>query len=122
MIICNKCGREIGATKVTTDFRYNTSKFDVNWVMHICDDCLLDIVADFKVVPYSFMQETSNIIITDEEEQIAFGMWQLTGTWDYLCGVPYEALITIADYHGVEYINEMIERYHPNESLIEVVN
>jgi len=121
-MVCNKCGREVKASKVNTNFEFCTSIFNMDWDMNLCDTCLMDIILEFKFAPKHFMQETSDTLITDKEEQTAFEMWKETGNWDYLCGVPYEKLIALADYHGIEYINEMIERYHPNESLIEVVN
>jgi hypothetical protein len=49
-VTCNRCGEDkVDSTMVKIDFDYG-SKFDMqHWVFDLCDDCVQEVVQDFKI-------------------------------------------------------------------------
>jgi hypothetical protein len=139
-VCCNKCGESyVQKTQYANDYDPNDytnehfweaeihefnvgfgygSKYDMeSWQFDLCDDCLTDLVKSFRVVPNGFMCDGSSWL-EGEEHQRVFDNWKETGDWDYLMGYTYEQLVKLDGYYKTEYINKMIEKYHPDKPLL----
>lgn len=88
-VICNKCGKEI----ITNDNNYDDinlfhefavgfnygSKFDMErWKFDLCEDCVLEIIRQFKFVPEGFLSYG----IQPKNPQKSFEIWKKTGKID----------------------------------------
>ena len=90
-IICNKCGEVFtpspsdGVQKFKVTFGEG-SRFDSDWHLDICDNCVSDIVKTFKVVPDGFMSESqfyvSSFDLDHDLHQRLFDEWKETGEWN----------------------------------------
>ncbi|MEM4994794.1 hypothetical protein WKH56_19730 [Priestia sp. SB1] len=131
---CNKCGNvaEQGKSHTSEGFLWNEqfknielsfgylSKFDnETWKFTLCEECILDMVKTFKHVPQGFyIDSTPTSIETTEQHQEVFDYWKETGDWEDLRFYTYEELKQLAYFYKVEYINEMISKYHKDKELL----
>ncbi|MFK7678648.1 hypothetical protein ACI3ER_11460 [Bacillus sp. Wb] len=131
---CNKCGNvvEQGESHMSEGFLWNEqfknielgfgylSKFDnETWKFTLCEVCILEMVKTFKHVPKGFYIDTTPTSIeTEEQHQVVFDDWKKTGKWEDLRFYTYEELVELAYFYKVEYINEMINKYHKGKELL----
>lgn len=132
-ITCNCCGKttELDGEDYQREWKLNEfqhlnlifgygSKFDMDsWTFDLCEDCLLEYVKTFKLVPNGFMLDRYNDL-TQEQHQMIFDNWKETGDWDEFKFKTYEELIELAQIYDTEYINEVIKKFHPDKPLLEI--
>jgi hypothetical protein len=120
---CNKCGKTTVRTysddfkTINLDFGYG-SRFDgERWIFGLCDDCLEDMVREFKYVPSGF--KIHNVLpLSDTTHQKVFEDWKKSGEWEDLKYYTYEELVELNGYLDTGYINEYIEKYHKSMPLL----
>lgn len=130
---CNKCGKmkliKYGVDhewsndmkNVHLDFGYESSFDGESWSFDLCEECLIDMVKGFRCVPSGFMEHSTDDF-TYEEHQKIFDNWKDTGEWEELKFKTYEELKEMNNgWINVEYINNAIERYHPDKPQLESV-
>jgi len=92
-IQCNKCGTVFQPYDEKIK-EFNAPLGNSNDVRcDLCDDCLLEIIRTFKVVPTGFMSETgyTSSFETDKElHQNLFEEWKLTNEWNCEDENPYK--------------------------------
>ncbi|WP_137743412.1 hypothetical protein [Robertmurraya siralis] len=124
--ICNMCGKENifeenddslndDTQHIELHFGYG-SKFDMErWSFDLCDDCLIEIVKQFKYVPEGFYEDSS-LNLTPEEHQKIFDNWKETGEWEELKFKSYEEIVALNNgWYPVDLINEAIKKYYPDK-------
>ncbi|WP_413986405.1 hypothetical protein [Paenibacillus polymyxa] len=131
IIICNKCGKKY--RKLTEDGKENYfwnhlihkfnigfgygSKYDMeHWEYDMCEDCVEELIKSFMYVPMGFKNEDA--LLDECKHQKVFDDWKKTGDWDFLKYHTYEELLELDGYILSEYLNLIIEKYHPNKELI----
>jgi len=82
--LCNKCGEvfEPHDDKIQS---FNLQLGYHNWQYELCDDCIVDMVRSFLIVPSGFMSDpnfTSSFDIDHELHQNLFDEWKLSGKWN----------------------------------------
>lgn len=139
-ITCNKCGKErvrdfnSGRFEDQDDelwrndyqsfgcsFGYGSRHDMERWSFDLCEECLVEIIKDFKHVPKGFMLDSSWYIIENEsiEHQKLFDDWKVNGIWEELKFKTYEELTEeYADIFNTDYINEIIKKYHSGKPFI----
>jgi len=113
-IVCNKCGDVFNLENIDSCpiqqinlyFGYE-SKFDnQKWGIDLCENCLLDIIKSFKIVPDNFMSDPSYTSSFDTDavlHQDLFENWKSTNEWNCEDENPYK--------------NYFIEDFEPNENI-----
>lgn len=127
---CNKCGKEVKVDheKVceweddikgfSLSFGYESSFDGERWSFDLCEDCLVNIIKEFKYVPDGFKKDQYDNF-TQEEHQKIFDYWKETGEWEDLKFKTYEELVGMNDgWVMTGYINEAIRKYHPEKPLL----
>lgn len=128
---CNCCGKSVKVRpnsrdewnddikEFYVDFGYESHHDGEKWSFDLCEECLINIVKQFKYVPYGFMEDNYTTL-SREEHQKVFENWKETGQWEELMFKTYEELIELVQIYDTEYINEVIKKFHPDEPLLEV--
>ncbi len=116
--VCNRCGKEIlevnlePCQDVVFYWGYE-SKFDCEtWRFGLCEDCILEIIKEFEIVPGGFMIDHYKPL-TKEQHQKTFDNWKETGEWKWLKYVPYEQFREFGTVYSKEFYEECIEKYYP---------
>lgn len=105
-IQCNKCGCIFEPNYEDRVQRFDNILFGygseyVNqkpWGFELCEECLLEFIKEFKIVPENFMSSASLISVCDSDSELhqkAFDHWKETDEWDYDDENPYGD-----HYHG----------------------
>ena len=123
--ICNKCGKEITPTYAEDFIHFYEcfgyeSHFDgETWEWDVCPECLLEWIKTFKYVPEGFYRD-EHCWLNPDQHQKTFEDWKLTGEWEDFKHLTYEEITDYTDgMIGTDYLNKMIQKYHPNKPLLE---
>lgn len=123
MKICNKCGKEVSPTysedfiSFYESFGYNSHFDGERWEWDVCPECLLEWIRTFKYVPDGFFQD-EYCLLNSEQHQKAFEHWKKTDEWEDFKFMTYEEIVSYSENMNIEYVNEMIQKYHPNKPLL----
>jgi len=82
--LCNKCG------EVFEPHDDKIQSFDLqlgyhNWKYELCDNCLVEMIRGFLIVPSGFMSDpnfTSSFDIDHDLHQKLFDEWKVSGIWN----------------------------------------
>lgn len=117
-IICNRCGKEVlkfdfePYQDVVFYWGYG-GKFDCEaWRFSLCEDCVLEMIKEFKIVPSGFRIDYYTPL-TKEQHQKTFEDWKKTGEWKWLKYVPYEEFKEFGTIYSRDFYEECIEKYYP---------
>jgi hypothetical protein len=61
------------------------------WKFDLCEECLLSIIRDFKLVPEGFMETA----LPNRFPQLQFDNWKQTGKWDWRYGYSDDMLMSM---------------------------
>jgi hypothetical protein len=114
---CNKCGKECDKGEEFNENMNNFyfgfgwgSRYDgETWDFDLCEECLVDIIKSFKVVPNGFKQDPS-LYPVEKDHQKVFDLWKITGEWHSFINYTVEE---IEEFRGVfkeEFINDLIDK------------
>lgn len=89
-VTCNRCGRTFTPTadqpwwdaavhEIRVSFGYGSRHDGETWLFDLCEECLLTIIREFRIVPDGFF---GNRCAELERRQAAFEQWKETGEWD----------------------------------------
>ena len=111
---CNKCGKLVEFKRGTErdvvnfnsqqfqsfqcSFEYGSKHDGERWNFELCDDCLLDIIRSFEVVPSGFMQHR----MASQDPQGMFEHWKKTGKIDHTIGLSEEEKNTFLSIYNYE--------------------
>lgn len=98
-VVCNRCGKEFHRREgdycwnarvhqFSVSFGYGSGFDGERWAFDLCEDCLLAVIREFRLVPDGFLEPPVRGCPVDR--QAAFEHWRATGQWDYLYGLSDE--------------------------------
>lgn len=127
---CNNCGKGVNIKSDTSeewtddiknfhvDFGYESHFDGEKWSFDLCEECLVNLIKQFKHVPDGFKLDGYSDLSQEQHQQL-FEDWKVDGTWDELKFKTYEELVEFSQLYNKEYINELIEKYHPGKPLLQ---
>ncbi|MFD0712284.1 hypothetical protein [Paenibacillus sp. GCM10027626] len=127
-IVCNKCGKQamyrplpdktakdeqqIQMQSFECSFGYSSRYDNENWSFELCEECLLELVRSFKLVPQGF--RSSDYDLYDEtKHQKIFEHWQRTGEWEPFKFHSYEELLEYRKLFNEDYFASLVGKYYP---------
>lgn len=126
-IICNRCNNEGQPTEfedeiknISINFSYESPHDGQTWHFDLCEECIVDIVKQFKHVPEGF-KDNHYEVFTRKQHQYIFDKWKLTGEWEEMMFITYDELKRWVGLWDIEYINNLVKRYHPSKPLLEEI-
>jgi hypothetical protein len=103
-ITCNRCGAKKDVMtnynpldvqdfyqEISLSFPPHSMFSNQHWKFDLCDECLLTIVRDFKLVPEGFMKTA----LPNRFPQLQFDNWKQTGKWDWRYGYSDDMLMSM---------------------------
>lgn len=131
IIECNKCGKRCDLENMEfsfdidmlheflVSFGYGSSYDMESWGFDLCEDCLLELIKTFKIVPEGFrLDEYSPLDSGGFEHQLTFEDWKNTSEWNEFKYCSYEKIVEYDGLLDTDYLNELIKEYHPKKPLL----
>lgn len=119
-VTCNCCGKSFEvensgsvqqfAPMFGYDSQYDSSGF---WRFDMCEDCLVNLVKGFKVVPEGFMRDKSYIQtfeLDHDLHQKLFEEWKKTGEWNCEDENPYKEYYEEEENNELQSFGELLGR------------
>lgn len=115
--ICNRCGKNETNEyeqyqNINLMFGYGSKHDMEEWNFSLCDDCLVEIIRDFKFVPKGFKVD-NYIQLTKEQHQNIFEDWKRTGKWEEFNYIPYDEFKRYKELFSDDYYKEIFRKYYP---------
>lgn len=129
--MCNKCGKEFIKDQndnwndfydaeihgVGFSFGYGSPFDGERWEYDVCEQCMVDYIKTFQYVPEGFKQNEYHLL-TPEQHQKVFDNWKETGEWEEFKFATYEDIAKFHGWFGTDYLNILIQKYHPGMPLV----
>ena len=95
-------------------FGYGSKYDSEKWSFDLCEECLVAIFKEFKIVPEGFRCDEYTDLSAERHQKV-FENWKQTGEWEEFKYHTYEELLGYEELFKDDYFRYLIERYHPDK-------